>query len=102
MVTVTHHANINVSAHGLRLVHRDCLFNVAIKLGPIKLWKGIHVDFRVGRVKNKSCVMLLLEVSHHMKGCLKVSLASICKVCVCVEATWFQGVVCCKACDSNC
>ena len=22
--------------------------------------------------------------------------------CVCVEATWFQGVVCCKACDSNC
>ncbi len=23
-------------------------------------------------------------------------------VCVCVEATRFQGVVCCKACDSNC
>jgi hypothetical protein len=21
--------------------------------------------------------------------------------CVCVEATWFQGVLCCKACDSN-
>ncbi len=20
---------------------------------------------------------------------------------VCVEATWFQGVVCCKACNSN-
>jgi hypothetical protein len=28
--------------------------------------------------------------------------SSTMSVCVCVEATWFQGVVCCKACDSDC
>jgi hypothetical protein len=79
MVTVTHHGNINISSQGLRHVHRDCLFNITITFGPIKLWKGIHVDFRVGKDKNKLCVMLLSEVSHHMKGCLKVSLGRISK-----------------------
>jgi hypothetical protein len=80
MVTVTHHANIGISFQRLRHIHKDCLFNVTMIFCPIKLWKGIHVDFRVGQVKNKLCVMLLLEVSHHMKGCPKVSIERIRKV----------------------
>jgi hypothetical protein len=38
MVTVTHHADVDIFAQRLRYVHRDS-FYVTVKFGPIKLWK---------------------------------------------------------------
>jgi hypothetical protein len=57
MVTVTHHANIK-EGHGH--VRRDSLFDIAIELCLVALWKGVHVNGWVGWVEQKSSVMFLL------------------------------------------
>ena len=60
MVTVTHHVNIKVLAQGHGHVRRDNLFDIAIELCLVVIWKRGHVDGRVGRVEHKLRVMFLL------------------------------------------
>ena len=60
MVTVAHHANIKVFAQGWGHVGVDSLFDIAIELCSVVLWKGVHVNGRVGWVEHKLRVMFLL------------------------------------------
>ncbi len=60
MATVAHHANIKVLAQGRGHVRRDSLFDIAVELCPVILWKGVHVNGWVGWVKHKPRVMFLL------------------------------------------
>ncbi len=60
MVTVAHHANIKVFAQGRRHVRRDSFFDIAVELCSVVLWKGVHVNGRVGRVEHKLRVIFLL------------------------------------------
>jgi hypothetical protein len=54
MVTVYYHKKVNVFAKWRGHIGRNCFFHVAIKLRPIKRWKGSLVNVRVSRVKDES------------------------------------------------
>jgi hypothetical protein len=56
------------------------LLQHTIELSPVIRWKRIQVNFRVGRVKDKSSVVFESEVSHNVDGSLKMTFTGIRKI----------------------
>ncbi len=68
MVTIAEHANVEVFTQWLGHVMRDGFLDITIELGPIIGGEGRHINVKVCRVKDKSRVMLLFQVSHDVQG----------------------------------
>jgi hypothetical protein len=54
MVTINHHAKVNIFAMQRWHVRRDGLYHITIELRPVILWKGRMVNVRISRVKDES------------------------------------------------
>ena len=57
MVTIAHHADVNLLPKGFRHVKRNSFRDIAIELGPVALGKVTLINERIGRVKDESSIM---------------------------------------------
>ena len=60
MVTIEHHADVNLLPKGFWHVMQNCFRYVAIELSPVVLGKVTLINERISWVKYESRVMLLL------------------------------------------
>ena len=58
MVTIHHHAKVNLFTKRWRHIGWDSLGHVTVKFGPVKFREIILIDFGIGRVKYESSVVL--------------------------------------------
>jgi hypothetical protein len=54
MVTIYHHMDVKVFAKWRWHIWRNRFFHIAIKLYPVKFWKGGQVNVMVGWLKDES------------------------------------------------
>ncbi len=80
VVTIAEHANVEVFTQGLGHVMWDGFLYITVELGPIIGGEGRHVNVGVSRVKDKSRVVFLLEISHDVEGNVQMTFMGISKM----------------------
>ncbi len=77
VVAIAEHVNVKVFTQRLGHVLWDGFLHITVELGPIIGGKGRYVNVGVGWVKDKSRVMLLLEISHDVEGSFQMTFTGI-------------------------
>jgi hypothetical protein len=80
VVTIAEHANVKVFTQWLGHVMRNGFLYITVEFDPIIGGEGRHINVGVCRVKDKSRVMLLLEVSHDVEGSIQVAFTGVSKM----------------------